>query len=98
MVHEALRLIRVYHDLTQNQLSARVGISAAHLCLIEKGQRGINVKLIDRYAKALNIRPSSILFFAEHLEHGLAPADGASDYIDRRILTYLQLLKERVSL
>lgn len=39
MIGEALRLIRVYHDLKQSDLADRLGISQSHLSEIERSKK-----------------------------------------------------------
>lgn len=48
MLNEALRLIRVYHDLTQTQLCNQIGISNSHLSEIEKGKKQPSLDLLSR--------------------------------------------------
>jgi transcriptional regulator with XRE-family HTH domain len=70
MLNEALRLIRVYHDLTQTQLCSEIGISNSHLSEIEKGKKQPSLDLLSRYSDRFNIPTSSLLFFSENLDSG----------------------------
>lgn len=70
MLNEALRLIRVYHDLTQTQLCSELGISNSHLSEIEKGKKQPSLDLLSRYSNRFNIPTSSLLFFSENLDSG----------------------------
>lgn len=45
---------RVQAGLAQNQLAARIGISAAQLCRIEKGRSGASASVLARLAEALD--------------------------------------------
>ncbi|MFI0528511.1 helix-turn-helix domain-containing protein [Streptomyces scabiei] len=45
---------RVQAGLAQNQLAARIGISAAQLCRIEKGRSGASAPVLARLAEALD--------------------------------------------
>lgn len=67
MIHEALRLIRVFHDLKQVELAGRLGVSKSHISEIEKGNKSPSLDLIQRYAAEFKIPVSSIMFFAEEL-------------------------------
>lgn len=67
MIHEALRLMRVFHDLKQVELAEKLGISKSHISEIEKGNKSPSFDLIQRYATEFNIPVSSIMFFAEEL-------------------------------
>ena len=39
MLNEALRLIRIFHDMTQKDLAARLKIVPSYLCEIEAGKK-----------------------------------------------------------
>lgn len=67
MINEALRLIRVFHDLKQNELADKLGISKSHLSEIEKGVKTPSLDLIERYSQEFGMPISSIMFFAEEL-------------------------------
>lgn len=65
---EALRLIRVFHDLKQVELAARLNVSRSHLSEIEKGVKTPSLELIGKYSLEFNIPSSSILFFSEEID------------------------------
>ena len=67
MTNEALRLIRVFHDLKQIELANMLEISKSHLSEIESGSKSPSLTLIERYADVLDMPLSSIMFFAEEL-------------------------------
>lgn len=68
MLHEALRLIRVYHDLTQTQLSYELGVSNSYLSEIETGKKTPSLELLSKYSARFEIPISSLLFFSENLD------------------------------
>ncbi len=67
MMHEALRLIRVFHDLKQVELAEKLGVSKSHISEIEKGTKTPSLDLIERYSNEFKLPASSIMFFAEEL-------------------------------
>ncbi|HMO49806.1 MAG TPA: helix-turn-helix transcriptional regulator [Kiritimatiellia bacterium] len=67
MINEALRLIRVFHDLKQNHLSGELGISASYLSEIESGTKVPNLDLLEKYSIRFGIPVSSIMLFSESL-------------------------------
>ena len=67
MINEALRLIRVFHDLKQVELAERLGVSKSHISEVEKGTKTPSLDLIEKYSKEFKLPPSSIMFFAEEL-------------------------------
>lgn len=72
MMHEALRLIRIFHDLKQVELAERLGVSKSHICEIEKGTKTPSLDLVERYAHEFKLPVSSIMFFAEELPQAKA--------------------------
>lgn len=68
MLNEALRLIRVYHDLSQIQLSYDLNISNSYLSEIESGKKSPTLELLGKYSNRFDIPVSSLLFFSENLE------------------------------
>ena len=72
MINEALRLIRVFHDLKQVELAEKLEVSKSHLSEIEKGVKSPSLDLIGRYAHEFNLPISSIMFFAEELPNAKA--------------------------
>ena len=67
MINDALRLIRVFHDLKQVELAERLGVSKSHISEIEKGAKTPSLDLIEKYSREFKLPPSSIMFFAEEL-------------------------------
>lgn len=67
MLNEALRLVRAYHDLSQSELCAQLGISNSYLSEIESGKKQPTLDLLNRYSEHFGIPVSSLLFFSENL-------------------------------
>lgn len=94
MISEALRLIRVYHDLKQNELADRLKISKSYLSEIESGTKAPTLALVDSYAKEFNIPASAIFFFAESIDDPSAAAR-ARRFVSKKILTLLRFIEQR---
>ena len=100
MLAQALRLIRVFHDVKQNELAARLGISKSHLSEIESGRKQPRLELIERYSDEFGIPTSSILFFSECLDNPSKSASTANKgrgIIARKIITFLRLIEDRTA-
>lgn len=69
MQHEALRLVRVFHDMNQSALAERLGISKSYLSELESGKKSPTLDLLQKYAEAFNMPLSSLLFFAENVDN-----------------------------
>lgn len=67
MINEALRLIRIYHDLNQTMLAEKVGLPASRISEIENYKRKASLEVIQKYSEAFKIPTSAILFFAESI-------------------------------
>jgi len=72
MINEALRLIRVFHDLKQVELAERLGVSKSHISEIEKGTKTPSLDLIEKYSQTFKLPISAIMFFAEELPNAKA--------------------------
>ena len=62
---EALRLLRVYHDMTQTALADRLGVSKGHLSGIESGKKNPTLQLLQKYAEVFDLPVSSLLLLME---------------------------------
>ena len=71
MLHEALRLVRAYHDLSQTELCVELGISNSYISEIESGKKQPTLDLLNRYSTRFGIPVSSLLFFSENLHDGV---------------------------
>jgi len=101
MLSEALRLLRVYHDMKQVELCDAIGLSKSYISELEKGNRTPSVEVIKKYADFFKVPASSILFFSEQLEKpddGLVVKSGAKAVIASKIIGFLKLIEEKTQL
>lgn len=68
MLNEALKQIRKFHKLKQNQLAEKLGISTSYLSEIESNQKNVSIELLQKYAAVFSIPASSLMMFSENLE------------------------------
>jgi transcriptional regulator with XRE-family HTH domain len=68
MLNRALRLIRVYHDLSQAETAKRVHLSKSYVSELEAGNKRVSLDVLERYASAFKIPISSLMLFAEYTE------------------------------
>jgi transcriptional regulator with XRE-family HTH domain len=94
MLGEALRLIRVYHDLKQSEAAEKLGVSKSYLSEIEKGRKEPTLETIRKYESVFDIPMSSIMFFSENLGKN-APKERARTLVASKILKLMQFLEER---
>jgi len=93
MLGEALRLIRVYHDLKQKQVAELLDVSTSYLSEIEKGRKTPTLDIVQRYSDKFGIPVSSIMFFAEAVEGGAF--DRARSIVAGKMLGLMQFLEAR---
>jgi transcriptional regulator with XRE-family HTH domain len=94
MLGEALRLIRVFHDASQRELAAQLGLVQSHLSEIEKGKKLPTIPLLERYAEHFDIPVSSILFFSEAIDRE-STSDRVRGVISKKILKMLDFIAQR---
>ena len=94
MLNEALRLIRVFHDMSQKDMAARLQIGAPYLSEIEAGKKEPTLQMLRKYAEEFKMPLSSILFFSEHMEDGAA-ASRLRTNISGKVLALLKFIAER---
>jgi len=97
IIGEALRLLRVFHDVKQIELASRLAISRSHLSEIEKGIKGPSFDLIKRYADEFHIPVSSIIFFAEALPEA-EQGSPLKTKISKSGISLLQLVERKANI
>lgn len=98
MLSEALRLLRVFHDMKQNDLAAALDISKSYISEIENGNRVPSLDVIQKYAVTFKVPVSSILFFSEQIENAQRGQDVGSrtqEFVASKIISILRLIEEK---
>lgn len=67
MIGNALRLLRVLHDMTATELAEKLKISTSYLSEIENEKKEPSLELIQKYGKVFGVKASGILHFSETL-------------------------------
>ena len=67
MQHEALKLVRQFHNLSLTELAERLGVSKSYLSQIEHGHKKPSLDLLEAYASAFKMPLSHLLLFAENV-------------------------------
>ncbi len=94
MLNKALRLMRVFHDLTQKELAEKLGISTSHLSEIESGKKTPTLLVLNRYGEVFEMPVSSILFFSENLDSDIN-TEKVRIFVSSKILALLNFIAER---
>ncbi|MBI1239968.1 MAG: helix-turn-helix domain-containing protein [Alphaproteobacteria bacterium] len=100
MLSEALRLLRVFHDMKQIELADQIGLSKSYISEIENGNRTPSLDVIQKYAEIFKIPVSSIMFFSEQMEAKNGTKTRLVDVrnaIATKILNFLKVIEDRTS-
>lgn len=96
MLSDALRLIRVFHDVKQAELADRLGVSKSYVSELESGKKVPTLEVINKYSSEFKIPASSILFFSEQLSEGESRKTvGARQFIADKVLRMLKFLEDK---
>jgi len=96
MLSEALRLIRVFHDLSQTELAERLKLSKSYLSEIESGRKTPTIDVVEKYALEFKIPASSIFFFSEKISDD-ARGERAQEAIAAKVLDFLRLVERKTA-
>lgn len=94
MLHKALKLIRVFHDLTQKELSEKLGISKSYLSQLESGNKRPTLTLLESYSKIFDVPVSSIMFFSENINQKVS-TDNLRVFVSSKVLALMNFIYER---
>lgn len=94
MLGEALRLIRVFHDMKQVELANSLGISKSHLSEIENGNKNPSLELIQKYSEFFRMPLSAIMFFAEELPNA-QKGESARKKVATKVLDILSFIERK---
>ena len=76
MIQDALKTLRAYKVLQQNELAKELEISTSFLCEIETGKKLPNLKLLQKYAKVFEIPISDILYLQDIIDNNFNALNG----------------------
>jgi transcriptional regulator with XRE-family HTH domain len=71
MIHDALRLVRAFHNLKQKELADALKLSPSYVNEIEHGKKQVTIETLQKYSNYFQIPLSSLLYFAEHTIKGI---------------------------
>ncbi len=94
MLENALKMIRVFHDMPQKQLAAYLGIAPSFLSEIEAGKKQPTLALLEKYSEQFKIPVSSIMYFSESMKDG-SIGERTRVRVSRKVLALLNFIAER---
>ena len=95
MLHRALRLLRTYHQIKQQDLAKKLGLSNSYLSEIETGAKAPSIEILQKYGSVFRMPVSSILLFAEEIESNRTPGTKLRVAAADKILKLLEWLEDR---
>lgn len=98
MLSEALRLLRIFHEMKQNELAERLGVSKSFISEIENNNRTPSIETLNKYSEVFKIPVSSILFFSEQIDNaknGGVVGSKLKQAIAGKIIKILQVVQSR---
>ena len=66
-VGKKIQLIRDKKGLTQEQLEEKTGVNTKYISAIERGQKNVTVKTLEKIAKGLDIQLYELFLFPQDL-------------------------------
>jgi transcriptional regulator with XRE-family HTH domain len=96
MLNEAIRLMRVFHDLSQKELAEKIGISKSFISEIESGRKSPTIELLNKYSDFFEIPVSSIMFFSENLDEDTSTKK-IKAFVSSKVIAMLNFIAERSS-
>jgi transcriptional regulator with XRE-family HTH domain len=68
MLNEALKQIRIFHQLKQVELANELDISKSYLSEIESGKKTVSIDLLYKYSDYFSVPASSLMMFSENID------------------------------
>jgi transcriptional regulator with XRE-family HTH domain len=68
-----IRQVRVFRELTQDELAERAGVHRTHVGYVERAQRDVRLSTILKLANALDMTPGELFAAFDRFERGEPP-------------------------
>lgn len=68
MLNEALKQIRLFHQIKQVELAKELGISKSYISEIESSTKPVSMDMLEKYAEYFSVPASSLMMFSENME------------------------------
>lgn len=94
MLQRALKMLRVYHHISQKTLAENIDISNSHLSELESGKKTPSLDVLKKYSQYFNIPVSSILLFSENLSPDKRVSNKIKNIVADKVLKILEWVSE----
>lgn len=68
MLNEALKQIRLFHQIKQSDLAEKLDISKSYLSELESNKKSVSIEILEKYSEYFSIPVSSLMIFSENLD------------------------------
>jgi len=68
MLNDALKQIRIFHQLKQVELASELSISKSYLSEVESNKKPVSMDLLEKYADYFSVPASSLMMFSENMD------------------------------
>lgn len=68
MISRALRMVRTFHRMKQQDLAVKLKISGSYLSEIENGTKSPSMEILEKYSDIFGIPVSTLMHFSERLD------------------------------
>ena len=92
MINKALKLVRQFHSIKQNELADTFCMSKSYLSEIESGKKPVSFDLLEKYSKKFDIPTSSLVFFSESLQQTKGISNTFRSTFSGKILNIMEWL------
>lgn len=89
MLHDALRSVRMFHQVSVNDAAAAMDMSPSHISEIERGKKRIHHDVLEAYSKAFKMPISSFYLIAESGEQTDKTSIGAAKRKIAKIIRWI---------
>lgn len=91
MLHDALRSVRKFHQVSVNDAAAAMGMSPSHISEIERGKKRIHQDVLEAYSRTFEMPISAFYLIAESTDTQDKSAVGA---VKRKITKIIHWIAE----
>lgn len=95
---KALRLLREYHGLKQNEAAERLGFPKSVVSELESGSRNATLEILARYAESFKMPISSVVLLAELQASESTDKNSIKRVVTEKALKILDWFNERTKL
>jgi transcriptional regulator with XRE-family HTH domain len=96
MYPKALRMLRLFYELSQEELATKLKVPPSYVSMFEAGKRQPSFSVLEKYAEVFELPLSSLIFLAEKIDEG--ELDDTKFQISEMILTILKVMRLRAKL